>query len=164
MTYAGRALATRAQSVTELRTRLRKRAAQMEDVDCVLGYLKDSGYVDDQRFAGTFADMRRENQGLGKARVVRDLMSRRVSQQVAQAAVDASYKETDEVALIENFLARKYRGKNLKALLAEPKNLSSAYRKLRVAGFGGSQSIRVLKRYAAAAEEIEETPEESPEA
>lgn len=159
MTYAARALAARAQSSTELRTRLRKKAANPTDVEDVLAYLKESGYVDDQRFAGAFADARRENQGLGKARVVRDLMARRVSSQVAQTAVESSYKETDEISLIENYLARKYRGKNLKALLSDPKQLASAYRKLRVAGFGGSQSIRVLKRYAAAADEIEEIPE-----
>lgn len=161
MTYAGRALASRAQSVAELRSRLRKKAANREDVEDVLAYLKESGYLDDQRFAGAFADMRRENQGLGKARVVRDLMSRRVAPQLAKAAVEASYSETDEVVLIENFLARKYRGKDLKALLADPKNLNSAYRKLRLAGFGGGNSIKILKRYANAAEEIEEIPEES---
>ena len=165
MTYAGRALASRAQSISELRTRLRRKAANLEDVEDVLAYLKESGYVDDQRFAGTFADMRRENQGLGKARVMRDLMIRRVSPQVAKTAVEASYNETDEIALIEKFLARKYRGKDLKALLADPKNHNSAYRKLRVAGFGGSNSIKILKRYVTSvedvAEEIEETPEES---
>lgn len=161
MTYAGQALAARAQSSAELRTRLRKKAARLEDVDEVLAYLKESGYIDDRRFAGAFADVRRENRGLGKARVVRDLMARRVSSQIAQAAVESSYKDSDEVTLIENYLARKYRGKDLKALLSDPKQLASVYRKLRVAGFGGSQSIRVLKRYAAMVEEIEETPEEN---
>lgn len=159
MNYAAQALSARAQSVSELRTKLRKKAARKEDVDDVLAYLKESGYADDKRFAGMFAEWRRENRGLGKARVVRDLMAKRVSPQVAQAAVEAAYKDTDEVTLIEDFLGRKYRGKNLKTLLAEPKHLASAYRKLRVAGFGSSTSIRVLKRYASAAEEIEESGE-----
>jgi regulatory protein len=159
MTYAAQALSARAQSVSELRTKLRKKAARKEDVDEVLAYLKESGYADDKRFAAAFAGWRRENQGMGKARVVRDLMVKRVPSQVAQAAVEEAYKDTDEVTLIESFLARKYRGKNLKALLAEPKHLASAYRKLRTAGFGSATSIRVLKRYASAAEEIEENEE-----
>jgi regulatory protein len=161
MTYAGHAIAARAQSVSELRTKLRKKAAHKEDVEDVLAYLKESGYADDNRFATAFAGWRRENQGMGKARVVRDLMAKRVSPQVAQAAVEAAYKDTDEVTLIEGFLARTYRGKNLKTLLAEPKHWASAYRKLRVAGFGSSTSIRVLKRYANAVEieEIDETEE-----
>jgi regulatory protein len=58
--------------------------------------------------------------------------------------------------MIERFLARKYRGKDLGALLKEQKNLASAYRKLRQAGFSTGPSIRVLKRYAAEAERLEE--------
>ena len=162
MAYAAQALSARAQSVSELRTKLRRKAAHKEDVDDVLAYLKESGYADDKRFADAFAGWRRENQGLGKARVVRDLMAKRVSPQVAQAAVEAAYKDTDEVTLIEGFLARKYRGKNLKTLLAEPKHLASAYRKLRVAGFGSATSIRVLKRYASTGEDIDENDAEAP--
>jgi len=156
MEYAGRALAARAQSVSELRTRLKRRAEHAEDVEYVIAYLKESGYASDQRFAGSFADWRLENQGLGKARVMRDLMSRRVAPAVAKAAVEAAYKNADETALVENFLARKYRGKDLGALLKDPKHLSSAYRKLQAAGFSGTVSIKVLKRYAAEAEQLEE--------
>ena len=160
MQYAGRALAARAQSVSELRTRLKRRAERAEDVDAVIAYLKDSGYASDRRFAGSFADWRLENQGLGKARVMRDLMARRVAPGVAKAAVDAAYKNTDEGALIDAFLARKYRGKDLGALLRDPRQLAGAYRKLRTAGFSGGTSIRVLKRYAAEAEALEDMEEE----
>lgn len=160
MEYAGRALAARAQSVGELRTRLKRRAEHSEDVDAVIHYLKESGYADDQRFAGSFADWRRENQGLGKARVMRDLMARRVAPAVAKAAVEKAYKDSDEGALVEKFLARKYRGKALGALMKDPKQLSSAYRKLLTAGFSGAASIKILKRYAAEAELLEEIPAE----
>jgi regulatory protein len=156
-------LAARAQSLSELRTRLRRKAARAEDVEDVIAYLKESGYVDDKRFAGAFAEWRKENQGLGKARVVRDLMARRVAPAVAQAAVEAAYKNADETQLIEDFLARKYRGKDLRTLLTEPKHLASAYRKLRTAGFSSGASIRILKRYAAQAEQLEDAPEENAE-
>ncbi|MFM2124649.1 MAG: hypothetical protein RL328_1100, partial [Acidobacteriota bacterium] len=153
-TYAAQALAARAQSSSELRTRLRKKAARKEDVDEILAYLKEAGYVDDRRFAGAFADWRRDSQGMGKARVVRDLMTRRVAPAVAQAAAEAAYEGTDEVALIEAWIARKYRGKNLREFLSEQKNLASAFRRLRTAGFSSGNSIKVLKRYANAAEDI----------
>ena len=159
MAYAGRALAARAQSVSELRTRLKRRAERAEDVEAVIAYLKESGYANDQKFAGSFTDWRLENQGLGKARVMRDLLARRVAPGVAKAAVEAAYKDRDEGALIEAFLARKYRGKDLGALLREPKMLASAYRKLLTGGFSGGASIRVLKRYAAEAEQLEEMGE-----
>jgi regulatory protein len=161
--YAALALASRAQSTSELRTRLRKRAANPGDVEEILAYLKESGYVDDERFAGAFAGWRKENQGFGKSRVVRDLMARRVAPAVAQAAAEVAFEGSDEVQLIEDFIARRYRGKDMKVYLAEQKNLASAFRRLRTAGFGTSNSIKVLKRYASAAEEIEETADEPPD-
>jgi regulatory protein len=156
MNFAARSLAARAQSISELRTRLKRRAAQPADVDDVLAAFKRAGYLDDRRFAGSFAEARRENQGLGKARVLRDLMSRRVAPAVARQAVDTAYREADEIALIESFLARKYRGKDLGKMLAEEKHLASAYRKLRTAGFSSGNSIRVLKRYAAEADRLDQ--------
>jgi regulatory protein len=159
MNYAAQALAARAQSSGELRTKLRRRAAQMKDVEDVLSTLKQAGMLNDRRFAGSFAEWRRENQGLGKTRVMRDLMARRVAPAVARDAVDAAYKEADEIAMIESFLSRKYRGKDLGALLSEEKHLASAFRKLRTAGFSAGNSIRVLKRYAAEADRLEEMDE-----
>jgi regulatory protein len=163
MAYAARALAARSQSISEMRDRLRRRAARREDVDEVLARLKQAGYLNDQRFADSLANWRRENEGLGKTRVLRDLMARRVAPAVAKTAADAAYREADEVAMIESFLARKYRGKNLGSLLAEEKHLASAYRKLRGAGFSAGNSIRVLKRYAAEAERLEDMEEEPAE-
>jgi regulatory protein len=87
---------------------------------------------------------------------MRDLMARRVAPAVAQEAVNAAFEGADEVGMIEQFLARKFRGKDLGALLQEEKNLASAFRKLRLAGFSAGTSIRVLKRYAAEADRLEE--------
>ena len=159
MAYAARTLGGRAQTSSELREKLRRRAARKEDVDGVISRLKDSGYLNDKRFAESFANWRRDNAGFGKSRVVRDLMSRRVAPALAKQATETAYQESDEVAMIEAFLARKYRGKDLKTLLTEAKYLASAYRRLRGAGFSTGNSIRVLKRYAAEAERLEEMEE-----
>ncbi len=160
MNYAAKALSVRGYTVSELKTRLKKRAARAEDVDVVLGRLKDAVVVNDRRFAGTFAEWRRESQGLGKTRVMRDLMARRVAPAVAKEAVDAAFEGVDEITMIEAFLKRKYRGKNLGTLLQEQKDLASAFRKLRGAGFSTGNSIKVLKRYAAEAERLAELGEE----
>lgn len=156
MNYAARALGSRAQTSSELREKLKRRAARREDVDEVLRRLKDSGFVNDKRFAESFAAWRRENQGFGKSRVMRDLMARRVAPALARQTADAAYGQVDEIAMIEKFLARKYRGRDLGALLTEEKHLASAYRKLRAAGFSSGNSIRVLKRFAAEAEKLED--------
>jgi regulatory protein len=155
MNYAAQGLAARAQSLSELRARLKRRAAREEDVAEVLARLKEAGMINDRQFAGSFASWRKENQGLGKTRVMRDLMARRVAPAVAKEAVDAAFEGSDEIAMIEQFLARKLRGKDLGALLKEEKHLASVFRKLRAAGFSAGNSIRVLKRYAAEAEKLE---------
>lgn len=163
MNYAARALSARAQSSSELRTRLQRRAAHAADVEQVLARLKDAGLVNDRQFAAAFTSWRKENQGFGKTRVLRDLMARRVAPAVAQKAVETAYENVDEIALIEAFLKRKYRGKDLHALLAEEKHLASAFRKLRAAGFSAGASIRTLKRYASQADLLEDREPDGPE-
>lgn len=159
MDYAARALSSRAYSISELKLRLKKRAAQPEDVEEVLARLKRGGVVNDQRFAAGFAEWRRESRGMGKSRVLRDLMARRVAPSLAREAVDAAFEGVDETTMIQAFLERKYRGKDLGTLLQQQKELASAFRKLRGAGFSTGNSIRVLKRYAAEAERLEEIEE-----
>jgi hypothetical protein len=80
-----------------------------------------------------------------------------VAPAVAEKAVQETFAETNEVELIEEFLARKLPKTRLKEYLADPNHLASAYRKLRYAGFGGGNAIRVLKRYSARAGELEGT-------
>jgi regulatory protein len=160
MAYAARILSSRAQTISELREKLRRKTARREDVDAVLAKLRELGYINDQRFAESFATWQRDYQGVGKTRVVRDLMARRVAPALARQAVDDAFRETDEGAMIQAFLDRKYRGKNLHALLSydnpdHDKNLASAYRKLRTAGFSTGNSIRILKRYSSEAEQLE---------
>jgi regulatory protein len=161
--YALRALGTRAHSVSELAAKLRRRAERDEDVKEVLAALKTRGYIDDRAFAKAFAAWRLDSQGFGRARVLRDLRQKRVAPTVAEQAVKAAYSETDEVRLIEAFLARKYRRVALSEYLAEPKNMASAYRRLRLAGFGSADVIRVLKRHSERAEELESLEDEGGE-
>jgi regulatory protein len=160
--YALRALAMRAMSTSELRTRLQRRAADGSDIDGVLAKLKDAGFLNDRRFAESYATARLENQGFGKMRVLRDLRQRRVAGEVAEAVVQQTFEGTDEVDLIQQFLARKYKGKDLAAWLSEDKHLVTAFRRLRMAGFSSGASIRELKQYAASADALEETEEDEP--
>lgn len=156
MEYALRALSGRALSISELRERLCKRAADAADADSVIAKLKEAGYLDDRRFAESFALARKDSQGFGRMRVIRDLRQRRVAPAVAEKAVGEVYAGADEAGMIGGFLERKYRGKDLAAFLADDRNLMSAFRRLRHVGFSAGASIQVLKRYAAKAGELED--------
>src|ERR1700689_5412722 len=155
LNVALRALGSRAHSSGELRQKLSRRAQSPEDVDAVLAKLKEAGYLNDQRFAEAYAAARLQNQGLGKMRVLRDLRQRHVAPKLAEQVTEKTYEQTDEANLIEEFLRRKFRGKQLGTFLSEEKNLAGAFRRLRYAGFSAGQSIRVLKRFASQPEATE---------
>jgi len=161
--YSARVLAVRSQTTAEMRGKLLRRAADRNDVDEALRRLAENGFLNDQKLAESFANWRRDNEGFGKHRVLRDLLARRIAPEVARKAADSAYSATDENAMIRQYLERKFRGKDLHELLQEEKHLASAYRRLRTAGFSSAGSIRVLKGYASQAEDLgdlEETPPE----
>ena len=156
MEYAQRVLAMRAYTIGELKRKLQMRAQLEADVDPVVSLLKQAGALNDRQFADSFATARKTNQHFGQHRVLRDLMMKKVPSTVAKEAIREAYENSNEVDLIAQYLERKYRGKDLKEFLQEEKNLASAYRRLRTAGYSSAKSIQVLKRYASRADEIEE--------
>ena len=157
--FALKSLGVRALSTFEIRSKLVRRAAEPGDVDGVLARLKEYNYLDDARFAENYASARKDNQGFGKMRVIRDLGQRKVGSTVAQKAVEQIFEGVDETVMVEEFLARKFRNQKLSEYLKEPKHLAAAFRRLRYAGFSSTTSIRVLKRYAAQAEDLESMDE-----
>jgi regulatory protein len=152
--YALKILGMRALSTGQVRDKLRRKAENPEDIEPVISRLREHGFLNDSRFAEGYARARRENDGFGKIRVLRDLRQRRVAPGLAAAAVEREFKDIDEGEMIESFLARKYRTVDMSVFLQEDRNLRSAYRRLITAGFSSGASIRVLKRYAAQADEL----------
>jgi regulatory protein len=160
--YALKTLAGRAQSTGELRERLRLRAERIADVDDTLARLKELGYLNDRRFAESFAEARLSNAKLGRTRVIQDLRRRRVAPSLAESTVQKTYADVDEIALIEDWIRRKYRMTPREGLFEEEKDLAAAYRRLARAGFRSGEIIRVLKRFAKNPELLDgfEPPEE----
>src|SRR5580658_621949 len=95
--YALKSLGGRAQSTGDLRERLRLRAERLADVDYTLARLKDLGYLDDKRFAESFAEARLSNDKLGSTRVIQDLRRRRVAPSLAETTVRKTYEDVDEI-------------------------------------------------------------------
>ena len=160
--YALKTLGGRAQSTGELRERLRLRAERIADVDDTLARLKELGYLNDRRFAESFAEARLSNDKLGRTRVIQDLRRRRVAPSLAESTVQKTYADVDEIALIEDWIRRKYRMTPREGLFEEEKDLAAAYRRLARAGFRSGEIIRVLKRFAKNPELLDgfEPPEE----
>jgi regulatory protein len=140
-------------------------AARAADVDPTLSRLKEYGYLDDRKFAESFAAARLENEGLGKTRVLADLSRRRVAPAVAQQTVGKVYADIDEQALAEDFVRRKFRMASKENLFQDGKQMASAYRRLVRAGFRSAAAIAVLKKFARDPDLLDgfEPPEETTE-
>ena len=164
--YGLKTLAGRAHSTGEIREKLRCRAERSGDVDDVLARLKESGYLDDRRFAEGFAAARLSTEKFGRTRVLQDLRQRRVAPALAERTVRQVYDEVDEVALIEDWIRRKYRLAPREGLFQEDKELAAAYRRLLRAGFRTGDIVRALKRFAKNPDLLDsfEPPEEVGEA
>ena len=119
---------------------MQRKAEKQGDIDTVLARLKEYGYLDDRKFAESFAIARLENQQFGKNRVLRDLRERRVAPAMAQRTVAKVYEQVDESALIEDYVRRRYRPPSREGLFQDEKDLASAYRKLLRAGFAPATS------------------------
>lgn len=140
--YAVKSLATRACSVADLTAKLRRRAARLSEIDLIIARLKDVGYLDDRRFAESYASYRVSNDGFGRIRVLTDLASHRVARELAQSAVEKALEGMTEADQIEAFIERRLPG----AEFTDQKKLASAYRKLRRAGFAPGPILTALKR------------------
>ena len=146
--YAVKLLAGRAHSTGELRDKLKRRAENPAEIDDLLARLKDLGYLDDRRYAESFASNRLANDRLGSTRVIQDLRQRRVAPALAERSVAKVYSEVDEEQLITEWIRRKYRKAPRERLFQEDRELASAFGRLRRAGFRTGQIVRVLKKFA----------------
>jgi regulatory protein len=161
--YAVKCLGTRAYSTGDLRSKLLMRAADPAGVDPAIDRLKDIGYLNDQRFAESYAVARVENEGFGRMRVLTDLRARRISGELAEQAVEQALGGRSEVELIDAFIERRMHSVAAAGRIEDEKKLASAYRKLRRAGFTSGPILAALKRIAVRPEALEEPPEEEPE-
>jgi regulatory protein len=157
--YAVKSLAARAQSVSDLGAKLKRRAAHLGDVDAIVARLKDVGYLDDARFADSFAAWRAGNEGFGRTRLLVDLAAHRVPRELAQEAVEKALEGRTEAEQIDAFIERRMAS----ADFSDEKGLARAFRKLRRAGFATGPVFAALKRVAAKPEMVEEFPDEEEE-
>jgi regulatory protein len=135
-------LMRRAHSVSEMKKALIRRTADEDLIQKVIARLKQSGYIDDARYAKQFARQRTEGRKQGKFRVARDLRARGVPDRHIEAALEEAALNTDEAAVVRQRIERKlrsYRGK------LDERKLASLYRSLLRAGFSADVIRRELK-------------------
>ena len=122
--HAVKLLAAKSRSIAELRERLlERRQTNIEAVEAVIERLREYGYLDDQRYAFGYASLRVRQRPIGRARLERDLMFRKVSGEVAEEALNQIFSETPEVELLERAIAKRLRLRGQPKTRAEAKSL-----------------------------------------
>jgi len=118
-------LTIKPRSVAELRERLSqgKNAATSEVVDTVIARLQEYGYLDDERFAFSYASLKVKQRPLGRRRLERDLKLKKVQKSVAEEALELVYAETPEAQLIEQAIEKRIRLRGRPKTRAEAQKL-----------------------------------------
>ena len=114
-------LAAKPRSVAELRERLlRGKNTNEEVVETVIARLREYGYLDDERFAFSYASYKVRQKPVGRRRLERDLKFKKIDSGVANEALEMVFTETPEEQLIEQAIAKRLR------IRGKPKNRAEA--------------------------------------
>ncbi|HZN09837.1 MAG TPA: regulatory protein RecX [Pyrinomonadaceae bacterium] len=117
-------LAAKPRSVAELRERLLQRRGTTEAVvETVIARLREYGYLDDERYAFTYASSKVKQRPIGRRRLERDLKFKQIENNVAAEALELVYTETPEEQLIDRAIEKRIRLRGRPKDRAEAKKL-----------------------------------------
>lgn len=141
-------LAAKPRSITELRDRLLEgRNSTPTIVDIVISRLKEYGYLDDERFAFSYASLKVKQRPVGRRRLARDLKFKKVDESVADEALELVYAETSEEDLIDRAIEKRTR---LRGRPTNQKETKSLFDHLLRQGFPFelvSEKVRAVSKY-----------------
>jgi regulatory protein len=117
-------LAAKPRSVAELRNRLLQgRGIDEATVELVISRLCEYGYLDDEKFAFSYAALKIKQRPVGRRRLQQDLKFKKVDKQVADEALELAYAETPEEDLIDRAIEKRLRVRNRPTNRMEAKSL-----------------------------------------
>lgn len=121
---AAKLLAAKPRSIAELRERLLERQGVTENlVEEVVARLKEYGYLDDERYALSYASLKVKQRPVGRRRLQQDLKMKQVPGAVADEALDSVYAETPEEELIDRAIEKRIRLRGQPKTRLEAKSL-----------------------------------------
>ena len=121
---AAKLLAARPRSVEELREcLLQGRGATKAIVESVIQRLSEYGYLDDARFAQSYASLRVQQRPIGRQRLRRDLWLKKIDKATANEALDLVFAATPEEELIDRAIEKRIRLRGRPRTRAETKKL-----------------------------------------
>ena len=117
-------LAAKPRSVAELRERLlRGKNTNAEVVEIVIARLREYGYLNDERFAFSYASYKVKQRPVGRRRLERDLKLKKVENKVAEEVLNLVFTEAPEVDLIDQAIQKRIRLRGRPTTRMEAKKL-----------------------------------------
>lgn len=117
-------LTVKARSVAELRERLLQgKNTNATIVETVIARLEEYGYLDDERFAFSYASLKVKQRPVGRRRLQQDLKLKKVENKVADGALELVYAETPEEQLIDLAIQKRLRLRGRPKTRVEAKKL-----------------------------------------
>ena len=137
-------LSARELSEAQLRTRLRKRKIDEQDIESAVSRLKADRTLNDRRVAGAIARMESSIKHRGRARVIQKIRQAGIDPDTADEAVREVFQEVDEGELLDRAFERKMRGKTAKEL--DEKGRARIIRALVGQGFSFDAVMKRLRK------------------
>ncbi len=152
--YATASLGRRAQSVAELKRKLRARVEPDEagerKIAAVVAKLKEYKFLDDASFAADYTRLRQEGEKLGRRRVQQGLMQKGLHSEIVTSALNNAYENVNEEELARAYIERK----RMHAP-KDKKEAARAMRRLIGAGFSPPTVFKVLRTWVPEEESLE---------
>jgi regulatory protein len=152
--YATASLGRRAQTVAELKRKLRTRVeadeAGEQKIAAVVAKLKEYRFLNDASFAADYTRLRQANDKLGRRRVQQGLMQKGVHPELVASTLETAYENVNEEQLARAYIERKR--------MAQPKDKKEAaltMRRLVAAGFTPPTVFKVLRKWVPDEESLE---------
>ncbi len=92
-------------------------------VETVIARLREYGYLDDERYAFSYASSKVKQRPIGRRRLERDLKFKQIENNVATEALELVYAETPEEQLIDRAIEKRIRLRGRPKDRAEAKKL-----------------------------------------
>jgi regulatory protein len=136
-------LSRRDHSEAELRRKLAPKGFPAEDMDTAMSRLRDAGYLNDRRFAHSFAEASiRNGRGYG-FRLRLELSRRGIPEEIIEETLASLGAEYEEIATLSELMARKFEGFDPHQADARQKRRVISYFQRR--GFSLAAIVRVFR-------------------
>jgi len=137
-------LSARELSEAQLRTRLKRREIDGDQIDEAIARLKADRTLNDRRVAVAIARMESAIKHRGRARVLQKIRQAGIDSDTAEDAVREVFEEVDEDALLDRAFERRLRGKPAHEL--DEKGRAKIVRALVAQGYPFEAILKRLKR------------------